>query len=139
MARQDSLLNTIFSFARSSRILIYIRANFHSFDILSIRFVVRECICDDFLFTDMSTNVRFRSASPVSWMLVPLPWRVSYRLALLLCFPKSHAVPDSHRDQVIHQKDTKVILSCQIDESLLCLLVTSDGIQPVHRKVLLVL
>ena len=101
MARLDSLLDTIFSFARSSRILIYVRTNFHSFDILSIRFVVRECICDDFLFTDMSTNVRFRSGSPVSWMLVPLPWRVSYRLALLLWFPKSHAVPDSPRDQVI--------------------------------------
>ena len=41
----------------------FVRTNFHSFDFLSIRFVVRECICDDFLFTEMSTNIHFWNGS----------------------------------------------------------------------------
>ena len=37
----------------------FVRTNFHPFDFLSIRFVFRECICDDFLFTEMSPDVDF--------------------------------------------------------------------------------
>ena len=65
-ARLGSSLNTIFPLARSSRIQIFVSTNFHSFDsfdILSTRFVVRECICGDFLFTEMSANVHFWSGS----------------------------------------------------------------------------
>ena len=85
-ARRDSSLNTIFSLARScSR--HFVRANFDLFDFLTTRYVVRECICDDFLFPEMSTNVHFWNGShAVLWMLCPLPWRffVSSRVLALL-------------------------------------------------------
>ena len=53
----DSLLNTILTFVRSSRIQVFVRTNFHSFDFLSIRVLVRERIGGDLFFTKMSKDV----------------------------------------------------------------------------------
>ena len=51
------LLNTILSLARSFANANFVPTNFHSFDFLSIHFIVRAYIRDDFLFTEMRTNV----------------------------------------------------------------------------------
>ena len=69
----------------------FVRTNFHSFDFLSIRFVVRECIWWHPVHWDEYQRPLLKRLAPVSWMLCPLPWRFSCRLALLLCFPRSHA------------------------------------------------
>ena len=62
----------------------FVRTNFHSFDFLSIRFVVREYTCDDFPLTEMNKYLTSTSELARSHSCSAFPDRMLFPDAVLL-------------------------------------------------------